>query len=214
MGEADVPDTDPQCGERWKSLVEIHNHAKSIFLCAEEFDPQFQDFLQPILELRHSLEHIVRAKAAELGINGEVDAGNQDYIPHSLSKAIGHEYRAFFDAADWFSVCIRNRITQALRRYSPANIDAVLPDYYSKLRPRVDQICREIADIRGAKDISKSNDLLDEGARKSPHAVSGATARKLIGIALGMIWGQLHTVLMPIPGIHPRFCNPLQGRQL
>ena len=82
MGESDVPDTAPQYGDRWKSLVEIHNHAKSIILCAEEFDPQFQDFLQPILELRHSLEHIVRAKAAELGINGEVDAGNQDYIPH------------------------------------------------------------------------------------------------------------------------------------
>ncbi|MBI2440376.1 MAG: hypothetical protein HYV35_03285, partial [Lentisphaerae bacterium] len=118
--------------------------------------------VQPVMELRNGFEHIIRAKAAELGLNGEADDKLPDYIPQSFDKAIGHEYRAFFDAADWFSVCIRDRITKTLRHYSHECITAVLPDYYSKLRPRVDQVCREIAAIRGTKDIAKGKDLLGE----------------------------------------------------
>lgn len=151
-----------QNADKWARLVEIHNHAKSVFLCAEEFDPEFLDFVQPVMELRNGFEHIIRAKAAELGVNGEADAKAAEYIPQSFDKAIGHEYRAFFDAADWFSVCIRNRITKTLKRYSHECITAVLPDYYPKLRPRIDQTCREIAAIRGAKDIAKGKDLLAE----------------------------------------------------
>lgn len=161
-----VPENAPEGSSspngRWQKLVEIHNHAKSVFLCAEEFDPGFQDFLQPILELRHALEHIVRAKAAELGISDGANGADADYILHSLDKAIGHEYRAFFDAADWFSVCIRDRITKTLSRYSHECITAVLTDYYPKFRPRVDQICRNIANIRGDKDIAKGEEVLAE----------------------------------------------------
>jgi hypothetical protein len=148
--------------DQWTRLVEIHNHAKSVFLCAEEFDPEFLDFVQPVMELRNGFEHIIRAKAAELGLNGEAAANLPDYIPQSFDKVIGHEYRAFFDAADWFSVCIRDRVTKTLKRYSHECITAVLPEYYPKLRPRIDQICREIAVIRGAKDIAKGKDLLAE----------------------------------------------------
>ena len=148
--------------DKWKRLIEIHNHAKSVFLLAEEFDPNFLDFVQPVVELRNGLEHIIRAKAAELGVNGEVGANTTEYIPQSFDKSIGHEYRAFFDAADWFSVCIRDRITKTLRRFSQECITAVLPDYYQKLRPKIDQTCREIATIRGAKDIAKGRDLLEE----------------------------------------------------
>ena len=153
-----------QYADKWTRLVEIHNHAKSVFLCAEEFDPGFLDFVQPVMELRNGFEHIIRAKAAELGVNGESDAKGPDYIPKSLDKAIGHEYRAFFDAADWFSVCIRDRITNTLDQYSHEHIAAVLPDYYTKLRPQIDQTSRDIAAIRGSKDIDKDKDLLAEVA--------------------------------------------------
>jgi len=150
--------------DQWARLVEIHNHAKSVFLCAEEFDPGFLEFVQPVMELRNGFEHIIRAKAAELGMNGEADAKGSEYVPQSLDKAIGHEYRAFFDAADWFSVCIRDRIAKTLDQYSHEHIVAVLPDYYTKLRPQIDQTSRDIAAIRGSKDISKDKDLLAEVA--------------------------------------------------
>ncbi len=47
----------------WLAIVEVYNRAKTIYLLAEEFDFRFQSFLQPVLELRYALEHIVRGKA-------------------------------------------------------------------------------------------------------------------------------------------------------
>ena len=44
----------------WAQIVEVHNEAKTLFLLAEELEhEQFRDFIQPINEHRHSLEHIV-----------------------------------------------------------------------------------------------------------------------------------------------------------
>jgi hypothetical protein len=157
--------------DRWTRLIEIHSHAKSVFLLAEEFDPRSKDFIQPAMELRHGLEHIVRAQAALLGINGDASVQSPDYISHSFDKAIGHEYRAFFDAADWLSVRIRERITDTLAPYSHECIETVIPDYYPKCRPRVDQICREIATIRGAKDVARNTDI-EAKVGKSEEAIA------------------------------------------
>ena len=148
--------------QKWCRLIEIHNHAKALFLYAEEIDREFKDFLQPALELKHALEHIIRAKAAALGVSKEPDVAAEEYAAHSYDKAIGHEYRAFFDAADWVSVRLREIITDRLKPFSQECISAVLPDYYKQLRPQVEKICREIARIRGDKDIAKGNNVLDE----------------------------------------------------
>jgi len=55
----------------WIKLIEIHNNAKSVFLLAEEFDLESKDFVQPAMELRHGLEHLIRAQAAILGIHSD-----------------------------------------------------------------------------------------------------------------------------------------------
>ncbi len=157
--------------ERWGRLIEIHNHAKSVFLLAEEFDPESKDFIQPAMELRHGLEHIVRAQAALLKINRDESVQAPDYVPHSFDKAIGHEYRAFFDAADWLSTTMRKRIIETLSPYSHECIETVIPDYYPKLRSRVDQICREIATIRGVKDVARNADI-EARVGKSEEAIA------------------------------------------
>lgn len=69
MSIADKPTGVFDTRASWSKLIEIHNHAKSVFLLAEEFDPESKDFIQPAMELRHGLEHIIRAQAAILGIN-------------------------------------------------------------------------------------------------------------------------------------------------
>ena len=122
------------------------------------------------MELRHALEHVIRAQAVLAGMGGKDTDG--DYVLHSFDKAIGHEYRAFFDAADWLSVSIRQRITKTLARFSNRCVDAVLPDYYKQLRPEIDQICRKIAEIRGAKDIARNtNSDIDDKIGKSAEAI-------------------------------------------
>lgn len=159
MSIADKPTGIFDPSASWIKLIEIHNHAKSVFLLAEEFDPKSKDFIQPAMELRHGLEHLIRVQAAILGINSGESNKYPDYIEHSFDKAIGHEYRAFFDAADWLSVSIRERIMEMLDIYSHECIEAVIPEYYPKLRPSVDRCCHEIARIRGAKDVARNSDI-------------------------------------------------------
>ena len=138
----------------WAQIVEVHNEAKTLFLLGEELDrDQFLDFIQPINEHRHSLEHIIRAKVDELDNNG---TPSPDYQRNCLEKSLGHEYRAFFDCADWISIVLRGEIDAILRPYTAECIHKVLPDYYAKWRPRVTEISQAIAVLRGTKDVSKN----------------------------------------------------------
>ena len=79
-----------------------------------------------------------------------------DYQCRSLSKALGHEYRGFSDWADWLAIILREAISDTLKPYSTACIQASLPDYYSRDQLRVVEISEAIAQIRGDKDISRT----------------------------------------------------------
>jgi hypothetical protein len=142
----------------WIQLIQLHQCSKEIFLRAEETDSSFKSFIQPGQELKHAYEHIIRAQAANLKIN---NAGEQ-YAYDNLHKALGHEYRAFFDAADWLSISIRDKIIQSMAPYSNSCINSVFPEYYHDIRPRIERVSKEIAKIRVAKDISRNNDILSE----------------------------------------------------
>jgi len=145
----------------WAQIVEVHNEAKTLFLLGEELEHEhFRDFIQPINEHRHSLEHIVRAKANSLGL--DPDGANETYQHDSLRKALGHEYRAFFDCADWIAIILREDIENTLRPYDADSIKDALPDYYSRLRGRVTEISIAIAQKRGDKNVSKADKILND----------------------------------------------------
>jgi hypothetical protein len=146
----------------WAQIVEVHNEAKTLFLLGEELDrDQFRDFIQPINEHRHSLEHIVRAQANSLGLDPDGKKDEQ-YQCDSLRKALGHEYRAFFDCADWIGIILREDIEETLRPYGASSIHAVLPEYYPDLRPRIQEISESIAQKRGDKNVSKDGQITDD----------------------------------------------------
>jgi hypothetical protein len=146
--------------ELWRKIVEIHNHTKVHLIYCEERGIDHNTFIQPRNELCNALEHIVRAKCNELGMgeSGKVAADN--YERDSLDKALGHEYRAFFDVCDWLSIILREEIQNALGAYTPEVIQKVIPDYYSGIRPQLDGIPLQIAEIRAKKDIK--GDVLSE----------------------------------------------------
>jgi hypothetical protein len=152
-GDIFVPD------EVWRQIVEVHNRAKELFILAEEMDRRFETFLQPVQELKHALEHIVRARARELGITGNPDS---DYVDESLRKAFGHEYRAFFDVADWLGVALREKAIDQMSRYSPACISRYFREWYEMLRPKLETANIEIAKFRTAKDVAKGGDVIPE----------------------------------------------------
>ena len=146
----------------WIQIVELHNHAKSLYLAAEEHSLGFKDFIQPNNEMKHALEHIIRAQAVTLGIADkkfDKQEEQDEYVEDCFRKALGHEYRSFFDSADWISVTLRSKIIEHLEPYSNACITNDLPDYYTKDKKSIDEINDVIAEIRSRKDIAKDGKL-------------------------------------------------------
>ena len=98
------------------------------------------------------------SKAAELGI---LTPPNVDtYVEESLTDALAHEYRAFFDICDWLSMNLRKRLIDLLQPYDNETINSVIPKYYEDIRPRCDSFCSEIAKLRTAKDIGLPADII------------------------------------------------------
>lgn len=144
----------------WKAIIHIHNESKALFILCEEIEPhEFRSFLQPFNELRHAYEHVVRSKANEFGMGKKLSGSEYQY--NSLNKALGHEYRGFFDCADWLAVILREAIIETLKPFPLSCIQAALPEYYSNYRIRIDKISKEIATIRGDKDIEGTNKTAD-----------------------------------------------------
>jgi hypothetical protein len=144
----------------WKKIVEIHNHTKAHIIYCEEVGLDHKTFLQPRNELCNALEHIIRAKAFKLGMNTVTPDFPNAYEKDSLDKALGHEYRAFFDVCDWLAITLRTKIREALEKYPHDVISQVIPNYYSEIRPKLEGISERISVIRMSKDIK--GDLLGE----------------------------------------------------
>mgnify|MGYP000892550380 CR=1 FL=1 len=151
----------PEESELWRKIVIIHNHAKAHLIYCEEADLNQKTFLQPWNELRNALEHIIRAKACAVGLNHLV-GDPADYQRANLDKALGHEYRAYFDVCDWLTVVLRQRIRETLAPYTehPEIIREVIPNYYADIRPALEKLTQQIADVRTRKDIK--GDVLEE----------------------------------------------------
>ena len=150
----------PQKAEAmWRKLVCVHNHAKALMLHAEEIDRNFENYLQPTLEQKHAYEHVARARAAELEIR---EGADEAYIIDCLRKALGHEYRAFFDVADWVGVRIREIVMDLLHPFTNECISEVLPEYYKEMKPKIEWANKKIAEIRNEKDVSQNEQILPE----------------------------------------------------
>lgn len=142
----------------WVRIITIHNYTKKLFIQAEELDEEFKTFLQPGNELKNALEHIMRYKATKYNIDSN---DSHNFFLDDLRRAEGHECRAFFDTADWFSISLRKSIQDSLSPYSPDTIKSVYSDYYPSDRPQIDKICKSIASLREEKSICKDKELME-----------------------------------------------------
>ncbi len=141
--------------ELWLKIIRVHEITKARIIEAEEMG--VNSWLGPLNELKNAYEHIIRSQSAALGFQ---EGKGEDYVRTNLEKALGHEYRAYFDAADWLTINIREKIINELKPYSSASIRAAIPDYYSQLRPQINEITDKIAALRQGKDIGNGNGIL------------------------------------------------------
>lgn len=141
--------------EIWLQLIQIHNITKELYIKSEEYSDELYSFIQPIKEQRDAYEHVIRAQANFYSLDR-----NDAYIMKNLSKAMGHEYRAFFDTADFMSIILRSKMVDRLKAYRLEEILSVYPEYRDMKRD-VTEIADQIVQLRMKKDIGNVQDIYD-----------------------------------------------------
>ncbi len=148
----------------WQEICEIYTCTKRITLLAEEYDKEFNSFIQPINEIKNVLDHLVRSKSVELGSVKLKNATRQSkniYIHNNLEKALAHAYRAFVDTSDYFAITFREKIINTLSPFNDEVISIAFPEYYSIHRTRIDEISEKVAEFRMKKDIGDSDNIMN-----------------------------------------------------
>lgn len=144
--------------QNWKILCKIHILTKHYTLLAEEYNISLKTFLQPMKEQKDAYEHIIRAytRKYEKNILSEDDI---KYISKNIEKAIGHEYRAYFDTIDYLTICLRELITRELKGVSYRELIKYYPQYDEYKKFLLD-VPEQITLYREKKDIG-SNEMLN-----------------------------------------------------
>ena len=138
----------------WQQLLEVYFATKRIYAISEETDEDLMTNLQPLNEFRAALDHVMRSIAVDYP--DVVAALTDEALPENFSEqnlrsATSHMYRAFFDVCDSVSINYREKIRSDLEGFSKEAISAAIPDYYSVIRPDIEEISHDIASMRMSK---------------------------------------------------------------
>lgn len=141
-------------------ISQIHMYTKHYLLIAEEISEEGITFLQPLKEHRDAYDHLVRIFALPMKDDTALDT--EKYILDNVKKAFGHEYRAFFDMADWFTYICRKYIREELSFSSKRKKYEEKYDDYQETKAFINEVPYLIAKYREEKDVSNHEPILSE----------------------------------------------------
>lgn len=145
---------------KWNTLCEVHNLTKKYMLLSEEYSVDMKTYIQPMKEQKDAYEHIVRAYSVMYNnienTSNKLDKKDEQYLLKNLDKAISHEYRAFYDTIDYFTLILRNLFYNELKFFSGTEILKVYP-HYREIKNRLLELPEKIAIQRNNKDIGNSD---------------------------------------------------------
>ncbi|GAI94361.1 unnamed protein product, partial [marine sediment metagenome] len=124
-----------------KELSEIYLEIKAILLLSEDEDINQRIILTCINELRNAFDHTMKTFS-----EGES-------LEENFKKAVGHLYRAGFDAYEVISISIIKHIQDIRKNFSFEAIVTAYPDYYKKILPTIEKIKRAKVRARSNKTV-------------------------------------------------------------
>lgn len=143
--------------KRLDKLGKIHKYTKHYLLLAEELSEDGVAFLQPMKEHRDAYDHLVRVLSLHMRVADLPDDFDYHYyVDDNLKKSYGHEYRAFFDTADWLTFICRKSIRETLSFATKRKmyISKYGEKDFEETRKFINNVPFDIAKYREKKDIS------------------------------------------------------------
>ncbi len=141
------------------NIAKVHNLTKHYLLLAEELSEEGVCFLQPLKEHRDSYDHLMRIFFLPHKDNEPKNCDS--YITSNINKAFGHEYRAFFDTADWLTYICRKYIRQSFEHNAVRDYYKNREEEYIKIKTFINELPHKIAEYREKKDVD-DNKTIDE----------------------------------------------------
>lgn len=141
--------------ERENELRSLYGEYKTLFIQAEEKLEEMRFFVAPMLEHRDALDHLMRylEKSVVPDIlqadenEQEREKKAREEAVDELKNAIDHEYRAYFDVADYVCITVRKRIADSLRHVPKWKIRSKWENYIED-KNRIREISDKIVKIR------------------------------------------------------------------
>lgn len=141
-------------------MSQVHMYTKHYLLISEEVSEEGITFLQPLKEHRDAYDHIMRIFALPMRDSKGIDA--EKYVLDNVKKAFGHEYRAFFDTADWFTYICRKYIREELSfNAKKKKYEGIYADF-EEVKAFINEVPFLISKYREKKDISNHESILGE----------------------------------------------------
>jgi hypothetical protein len=168
-----------QLEKKFDALADAYQQAKTLILYVEELDISSRSNLQVVKELRDACDHIMRFFISRKGKPSASDLiAIQDSNLGNIDKALGHIYRATFDALDGAILSVKHSINIELLRFPPHIIADVIKDYW-QIKLELNRLVMEITSIRDRKEVNENTGSLLNEYVKNVHQMS-EVYRKII----------------------------------
>ena len=138
-----------------EQLCKEYIQAKELVSKAEVIDRNSGANIQINKEFRDAFSHLIRIFGDILLVNGKNKKKEPEYYYVNIDKAIGHVYRAGYDALDGISISLRENINQ-LSQFPTSTITQIVPNYAEKI-DKLNKFHELLVKIKGNKDIGNDS---------------------------------------------------------
>lgn len=130
-----------------------YRRAKEVAIIAESMDTLNKAYIQPLHEFRYCLDHFMRS------IDNEQEKKSEEIVKKSIVSAIGHLQRTYSDSVEWMLVNVKEEYINVLNQYTNEQIQAVFPEYYTIIRPELEEIGNIVDKYKNGKSVELATDI-------------------------------------------------------
>ena len=134
-------------------LLKWYERAKEVTIKAESLDTFNKGYIQPLHEQRYSFDHFLRAVNYEKNSNGKTD--DDKNVIKAIDSVIGHLQRAYSDSIEWILVSVKDEYDKILAQYTNDQIKDAFSEYYSEIRPSMEDITEIVNEYKINKSIEE-----------------------------------------------------------
>lgn len=142
-------------GQKQRELVQLYFKVKRYIIDSEKASAGSKLSMPAINELRSALDHDMRTQSVLHGFPAPTDGGlsEMEYCETNISKAMGHVFRAGYDALDVISLSIAEDVLKTRDTFSRTALVTVFPNYSDEIRLPFEAATEICGEAKARKDV-------------------------------------------------------------